>query len=218
MNEYYVYIHTAPNGKKYAGTTRLDPDVRFRNGAGYIRQPQFYEDIKRFGWENFETEIIYKGLNKETAGELETKLIRELNLTDASKGYNIQLGGFHSQKGRRFPGRTSSTSFKKGDIPWNKGISWQSKEEIDKRIKAAADANRGKKHSPERIQKVRDALKHRIKPVIQFDLEGNEINRFESCKDASRLTGVCYSKIGAAAAGKRNSAGGFKWSFCSGEV
>lgn len=51
------------------------------------------------------------------------------------------------------------------------------------------------------------------KPVIQMDLNGNTIKRYECAKDAETETGVNNSKISMCCNGKRKSSGGFRWKF-----
>ena len=57
-------------------------------------------------------------------------------------------------------------------------------------------------------------LGHQIKPkspVIQFDLQGNEIARFESVNEAFRQTNIRH--ISEVASGKRKTAGGYIWKY-----
>lgn len=51
------------------------------------------------------------------------------------------------------------------------------------------------------------------KPIIQYDLEGNEIARFHGAMEASRLTGVDNSSINKCCKGKLKSAGCFFWKY-----
>lgn len=53
--------------------------------------------------------------------------------------------------------------------------------------------------------------KHFARPVIQLDMNGNFIARFESSWDAQRATGIFQGGICNVANHKKNSAGGFKW-------
>lgn len=48
-------------------------------------------------------------------------------------------------------------------------------------------------------------------PVIQFDLNGNELQRFDSYMDAQRATGIRSGNISLCCQGKRHTAGGFIW-------
>lgn len=53
------------------------------------------------------------------------------------------------------------------------------------------------------------------KPVMQLDLSGNEITRFDSITQASKATGIILTNIAKVCRGKRNTAGGYKWKFTS---
>ena len=92
MNNYTVYMHISPSGKRYIGITSTSVNQRWNNGKGYETQI-FYRAIEKYGWDNIEHIIIAKGLDEETAKWLEIELIRELDTTNPSKGYNVTLGG-----------------------------------------------------------------------------------------------------------------------------
>jgi len=72
---YSVYEHLLPNGLVYIGVTKKLPERRWRKGKGYSNQPQFYELIKTFGWENIEHKIIQVFDNRHDAWTLEKELI-----------------------------------------------------------------------------------------------------------------------------------------------
>lgn len=95
-NNYIVYIHTNKyNNKKYIGITCRDPKIRWGlNGNGYSSQDKFFNAIKKYGWNNFEHEIIAKNLNECEAKELETYYIDLYN--SINNGYNILREGINS--------------------------------------------------------------------------------------------------------------------------
>ena len=76
---YIVYIHIAPNGKRYVGITSQSADSRWQNGKGYSSQILFYRAICKYGWNHFNHEIVATGLTKEDAILLEKKLIKQHN-------------------------------------------------------------------------------------------------------------------------------------------
>lgn len=97
---YYVYIHTNKiNGKKYCGYTK-NIEERWRcNGICY-RPPKgkentrpFWNAIVKYGWDNFESEVILETKDKQKAIQCEIDTIKNLNLRDKNYGYNVALGG-----------------------------------------------------------------------------------------------------------------------------
>ena len=90
---YKVYVHMAPNGKRYYGITKQEVEKRWNNGKGYKRHDHFYRAINKHGWDNFEHIVIARGLSEEEAKWLEVELIREWDTTNREYGYNITKGG-----------------------------------------------------------------------------------------------------------------------------
>lgn len=92
---YCVYKHVSPNGKVYVGITSQSVNRRWRNnGAGYLQdtQKKFKNAIQKYGWDNFEHEIIEDNLESlELANERE---IYWISFYDSyHNGYNSTLGG-----------------------------------------------------------------------------------------------------------------------------
>lgn len=93
-NQYKVYCHTNKiNGKRYVGITRTSTHHRWDNGNGYKQNRHFWGAIKKYGWDNFEHELLADGLDHDSACEMEKKLIREWNLMNDKYGYNLTSGG-----------------------------------------------------------------------------------------------------------------------------
>lgn len=92
MNEYCVYCHTCPNGKKYFGLTKQNPNRRWEQGERYKEQV-FYRAIKKYGWNNIKHEIIADKLNLEDACKLEQSLIKKHKTNQKEYGYNKSIGG-----------------------------------------------------------------------------------------------------------------------------
>ena len=88
-----VYIHTTPNGKVYVGATSKIPHKRWNYGYGYEKNKAFFTDIKKFGWNNITHEIVFLGLTKSRAYEIETALIKKFRSNDPKYGYNRAGGG-----------------------------------------------------------------------------------------------------------------------------
>ena len=92
-NNYTVYMHESPSGKRYVGITKTSLKKRWGSGHGYKNNPYFWRAIQKYGWKNIKHKIIAEGLSKEDACKMEIDLISKLNLTDAEFGYNIRQGG-----------------------------------------------------------------------------------------------------------------------------
>lgn len=93
---YCVYVHINKlNGKKYVGQTICGdkPNKRWYNGNGYKSSPIFSKAITKYGWDNFEHEVVANNLTAEEADNFEKLLIEKLGTTNTDKGYNIELGG-----------------------------------------------------------------------------------------------------------------------------
>lgn len=88
-----VYAHISPNGKMYVGITSINLKHRWNSGRGYRYHPHLWSAIQKYGWENFQHEIIAYGLTREEAGHMEQLLINKLDLMEPKKGYNLTPGG-----------------------------------------------------------------------------------------------------------------------------
>ena len=92
---YTVYQHKNKiNGKIYIGITSRNPEERWgNNGCNYKSSPHFYAAIQKYGWDNFEHNILFINLTKEQACLKEQELIREFNSMNREFGYNSTSGG-----------------------------------------------------------------------------------------------------------------------------
>lgn len=101
MDNWCVYMHTSPSGKKYIGITGRKPQQRWKNGSGYSRHPYFYAAIKKYSWENFQHTILFDHLTKKEAERLEHLCIALLRTHIKEYGYNMSLGGESGAYGRK---------------------------------------------------------------------------------------------------------------------
>jgi group I intron endonuclease len=113
MKFYTIYRHTNKiNGKSYIGQTCQDPQKRWSNGHGYNAKKQqiFYRAIAKYGWDNFEHEILEDGIaSLSEANEREKFWIANYHTwayDPNCNGYNMTQGGDGS------PGRKMSDNTK----------------------------------------------------------------------------------------------------------
>lgn len=92
---YTVYSHTnKTNGKQYFGITCQKPERRWGyNGNNYEECPHFWRAIQKYGWNNFEHNILYTNLTHQEACDMEISLISEHQTTNPDFGYNVSKGG-----------------------------------------------------------------------------------------------------------------------------
>lgn len=226
---YKVYCHTSPDNKKYVGIS-MNPEKRWANGEGYIKNYQFYPDIQKYGWNNFIHEILYDNLSIEEAKEKERELIAKWNLMNPLYGYNLTEGGdgafseysrYLMSKSRR--GNTNA----KGQIhtaenrkqiseSLKKYYSTHSKKDIldldDPEVQAIIERRKEQTHI-NRSNATSGANNPSAKAIIQYDLDGHILNTFPYAKMAALQFNVDLSSIIKCCRGKKKTAGGYKWSY-----
>ena len=94
-NNFKVYIHrNLINNKVYIGQTCNSLKQRSgKNGINYKRNSHFWNDIEKYGWDNFEHKVVYDDLSSEDANRIESELIKLYNSNDYEFGYNNNSGG-----------------------------------------------------------------------------------------------------------------------------
>lgn len=85
----FIYCYTSPSGKKYIGQTRTTLKHRAgMNGKSYQGCSAFNNAIKKYGWENFQVEILEE-VPLDVIDETEVNYILDYNTVDPKFGYNI---------------------------------------------------------------------------------------------------------------------------------
>ena len=189
---YIVYEHVNKiNGKKYIGIT--SQSISDRSGAygSKYKTPLFRADIDKYGWDNFEHNIIAENLTREEAEMWEDCLINYLDLKNPEKGYNIHKGG----TGGYFLGQHHTS---------------QAKQKISQARKEQGFNEIHKKHLSESKQ----GVKHpRAKKVYQYTLDGELIKVWDYMNEASEALGIKKTCISSCALKKRKTAGGYIWRY-----
>ncbi len=175
-----VYKHTNKiNGKVYIGQTCKEPTRRWESRSGYKSCTHFNRAIEKYGWDNFEHEVLYAELALEEADEIERKLIKEYKSNDPNFGYNIKEGGHNSKlpeitkerisKAKKGSHASEETKKKLSDMRqkenhpmWGRHHTEESKKKMSEARKGANHPNWGKHHSPETIAKMKQSH-HNVK-------------------------------------------------------
>ena len=122
---YSIYVHTTPDGRKYVGSTSLEPKIRFNGGSNYKTCTRFYNAIKLFGWDNIKHEILETVEDKETALKREEYYTLLFRSNEPEFGYNILTG----RKGliQSEESNKKKSESLKGRIPYKKPIKLKNK-------------------------------------------------------------------------------------------
>ena len=202
-NNYSVYMHICPNGKRYVGITSQAPERRWgKNGIGYQGNRHFYNAILKYGWANITHNIIASGLSKDDACKTERFFIALYNTSNRDFGYNKSTGGENPGTGVH---KTMSEDARRKISERQKG------KKIDpETIRKRVETRKGYKHSKETKEKMSKAA---MIPILQIDLNGKPICKFDSILMAATQTNVAKQNICKCCKGERKTAGGFMWKY-----
>ena len=109
---YCIYIHiNTINQKVYIGQTKLQPYSKRwgKNGNYYKGCPYFWSAIQKYGWDNFEHNILEDNLSLEEANQKEKYYIQKYNSTNPNFGYNIFEGGYNHTMSNQTKEKISNT-------------------------------------------------------------------------------------------------------------
>lgn len=197
MNKYYVYCHTNKiNNKKYIGITMQKPSIRWGSkGQGYIKCPKFWKAIQKYGWNNFEHEILFKNLSQEEASQKEVELIKQYKTSDGNFGYNLTSGG---ERHYHFT------------------------EEVKQKLREQKIGEKNPQYGTHRTEEEKEYLRNAMKEIGKNG--GNHCKKvrcietniiYYSCQEAARNTGTGRTRqathIAEVCNKKRNSCNGYTW-------
>lgn len=234
IKTFCVYCHTTPSGRKYVGIS-CEPKKRWNDGKGYSKNYIFYRAIEKYGWENIKHEILYDGLDVETAKDIEAKLISDWQLTDKKYGYNLvdQRGGISKETHLRM---SKAQMGNKNGI--GRKLSPETRQKISKSLKSyfsdpehrerlykphseeTKEKLRNRKTSPETRAKISNnhydcsgTNNPSAKRIVQLSLSGEIIKEFPYATLAAKEYGLDLSSIIKCCRGKTATCGGYRWAY-----
>ena len=207
---YIVYQHKNKiNGKIYIGITSRTPHERWgNNGCNYKSSPHFYSVIQKYGWDNFEHNILFTNLTKEQACLKEQELIKYFNSMDRKFGYNSTSGGEFFVMNEETKQKISQSM--KGN---KNNLGHACSEEKKKKI---SESQKGRELTEEHKQKLSEAAKKRHVPCSEEKKKKlsqsypnkrkvycEELNMiFESVQECGRFIGAPATNISKVCSGK----------------
>ena len=178
---YTVYMHTSKTtGKKYIGITCQQPWTKRFNGdgSGYRNCVHFWHAIKKYGWDDFEHEIITTCETENKAMKLERYYIKQYQSNNDEYGYNIKEGGEHQEYPPEIRKRISDALKGKPNGMTGKHHSEESKRKI-------SATQKGRPLTPEHAANCRKATREYYKthsPAHTFTEEDHK-----NAQEASRV-------------------------------
>lgn len=155
MSGFFVYIHTAPNRKRYVGITHNRPKRRWDCGRGYQRNEHFYAAIQKYGWENF-THQVFEVPSEEAMYRNEQELIELFKSNNPKYGYNNSIGGEPGSLGYK---HTDEVKQKMSRALKGRKLTEETKQKISVSNKGKLGTMKGKHHTEEAKQKISAARK-----------------------------------------------------------
>lgn len=184
---YCVYMHTnLINNKKYIGITRQNPEKRWKCGKGY-KTGQFHNAILKYGWDNFEHEILYTNLNHKQACEMEVKLIEKYDTYNSNLGYNSTSGG-------------------------DTGVRQPLTENQKKNISNTLRGQKLSEETKDKMSKAKTGSKNfKAKKVVQIDTNFNFIKMWDCMSEAERKLNISKGLIYGACNSNLHRSSGYLW-------
>lgn len=185
-----IYKHTLKEtGQVYIGQTN---NIKNRwKPSAYKNCIKFYNAIQKYGWDNFEHEILVDKLTLEEANELETKFIIEYD--SINNGFNLNTGGDN---------KLASQETKEKMSKVRKGVpkSEQHKQAISKALTGYKQTEEHKKHN-------RKAQHRKSVECIETG------EKYDSLAEAERQTGILGETISRQIRGIQKTTQGLHWRF-----
>lgn len=198
-----IYKITSPRGSVYIGQS-WDIERRFKeyNNLNCKSQRRLYNSLVKHGVENHEFEIIaeFEESCSQFSLDYHEDLFMRIYIKDGFELLNLKIGGGSNGKA------CEETKIKMSESKKGKKLSEEHRQKISESLKGDKNPLYGKKLSEEVKQKI-------SKKVLQYSKDGYFIKEFNSCREASRETGINYTSICNCANSRRRSAGGFIWKF-----
>lgn len=207
------YIYTITNktdNKTYVGQTVQDVELRWKDHLKRGSNCRYLKyAINKYGVDNFVFKLVCITFDNKL-DDMEIQYIEKYNCL-VPNGYNLRHGGNsgrHHAETKQKISDTLKIRYQNGLVPPRSQLGIPHSEITKKRI---SEANKGIPKSQEAINK--GVISRRKYKTIQFDIDGNRLNSFNSCKEAAECIGTTKSSINNCCNGKSKTSMGFVWKY-----
>jgi group I intron endonuclease len=208
----YIYkIKNKFDNKIYIGQTIQDLEDRWKGHLKKNSNCRYLKSaFKKYGVDNFEFQLVCITFDN-CLDDMEIKYIEHYNCL-VPNGYNLRLGGNsgkHNEETKRKISEALKNRYKNGMVHPHLG-----KKPSEETRKKLSEAKKGKTYNQKSIEKriITQRIK-RNRQIIQFDLQGNKLNSFDSCKEVGEYIGTTTSNICMCLTGKTKTTKGFIWKY-----
>ncbi len=205
-----VYAHiNKHNNKVYVGITSRNVNVRWgKNGYNYNQQHYFWNAIQKYGWDEFEHEIIAEHLTEQEAKNFERVLIEKLKSNSREYGYNLTRGG------------DGVLGYKHTEETKNLLKELNKKRDLSNFIYSTLGVPLTEEHKRKISEACKISCKNngKAKKVMQYSLTGNFIRLWNSIVEASESLGINFRSIADCCRGEHCRAGDYMWEFYEDEI
>ena len=229
---YKVYEHVSPSGKRYIGITCQPLNRRWRNGNGYVRNTYFFRAIQKYGWNNFEHNVICECGTLQEANKAEIELIAIYHTNNPCYGYNISGGGDGggrvAESTKRLLSAVKKGTFKGEDNPnYGRKHTQEERALMSQRQKEYFKTHHGVRYGCTRTAESRQKQSESRRSSEKAQAAILALNRskakpvrcvetgdvYPSTHEVKRLFGYEQGNIAAACRGKYKQAYGFHWEY-----
>ena len=236
-DNYKVYEHITPSGKRYIGITKQTPEKRWQKGYGYIDSPYFSKAISKYGWDGIQHNIIASGLSADQAAQMEIELIKKHKSNNRKYGYNIADGGqvVHNAAKRKGAMNHKSEAVNRINLETGETIRFESmnqaadllgisRQGIGKAVRGSCGAvtymgylwEYADKEFPKPKRKPKGRPPETChKAVYLLDESGNVLKEYKSLQEAAQDNNCSYVGISKCCTGRLKTYLGRRWSYAT---
>lgn len=214
-SNYIIYkAQNTVNNKVYIGATtnsveqrKLDHTERATRGE----EGKFQQAISTYGAEAFIWEQVDTASSVDELAYKEKQYIYEYNAKD--NGYNSDEGGGFNKTVYQYNLLDGSLINRFSCLTDASNLVNATKQCISRACLSVNNSYKGYYWSYEFIEPFKPNVDNRKKEVLQFNLNGDLLNRFNSVADASKFSGISKTCISRVCRGERDQSGGYIWKY-----